>query len=161
MKATTIIVLLLLSNIAYPCSAAPEGLVEEPRALVNNTSTIVLAKAISFEPVNGGYPNEATVTFEPIRFLKRRHRGEIQVVGQIVTGYHPDPNDFDGHRDPNFWAFSEGNSGTPGDCQAYGVFHIGETHLLFLRPQSNYKSFENIQSPDDFWLQVVERIIAG
>ncbi len=161
MKTLTILLLLLLTTVAHPCSIAPKGLIEEPRSLVRNTNTIVLAKAVSFVPDEFSSLYAATVTFEPVRFLKGRHRGEIEVIGQVVTGDQPAPNDFDGHRDPVFWAFYVGNSGTPGDCLAYGVFHIGETYLLFLRPQSNFKSFENIQSPDDFWLTVVERIVAG
>jgi len=157
-KTATLALLLLVSN-AYPCFVPPDGLFEKPKSLVRNTDTIVLAKAVSFENVyRFGYTK---VTFEAVRFLKGRHQGPIEIRGEVVTGDSPTPNDFDGHHDPKFWTVGVGNSSTSGDCQAYGVFHIGETYLLFLRSQSNFKSFENIQSNDDDWLLTVERIVSG
>ena len=158
MKIAATLALLLLGSHASPCFLPPDGLFEKPKSLVWNTDTIVLAKAISFENNDGfGY---AKVKFEAVRFLKGQHQGPIEVSGEVVTGETPTPNDFDGHHDPDFWAVATGNASTYGDCQAYGVFHIGESYLLFLRSQSNFKSFENIQSNDDEWLLTVERAVA-
>ena len=42
----------------------------------------------------------------------------------------------------------------------YGIFHLGETYLLFLREQGHIMGFENVRSSEDLWLKVVEQIVA-
>ena len=161
MKSVVAAVLVLGFGIASACIAPPKGYYEDYVSLVENTPTIVLARASSVED---GDPEELrTVSFIPTRTLKGRLEDSKKV---ILTGYVVDdalrkPNDFDSHKDPRFWALSIGNSGTPGDCQAYGVFHLGSEYLLFVRQQGHLKGFELIRSPDDLWLQVIELVAEG
>jgi hypothetical protein len=80
-----------------------------------------------------------------------------------LRGWHEDEpvDDFTGHRDPAFWVTNiEASSVAPGDCSAYGVFQTGQTYLIFLEGPNHPRSFENVRSPDDLWLQTVRAALA-
>ncbi|MEO1020011.1 MAG: hypothetical protein AAFY56_20325 [Pseudomonadota bacterium] len=97
--------------------------------------------------------------------VKKTLQGRVRGVRFEYSGYGPDGDlgvngDFDGHRDPDFWASPHGNSGLTGTCEIFGLFEVGKTYLMFLDGKPHFKAFENIQSDDDFWLSVVRAALA-
>ena len=140
------------------CSVPPAGMYEDYHSLVQNTPGIVLAVVVSTGEEKGSFL--PVVTFEIARVLKGRVAEPIRLPGYVIEDPSIPADDYDSHHDPKFWAFTHGNSSTPGDCQMYGIFHLGETYLLFLREQGHIMGFENVRSSEDLWLKVVEQIVA-
>ena len=156
MRAASGFLLWILSFGALSCTILPAHLNDRPADLVDSTPAIVLARAVSFTDPDGG--SLATFTFEAVRTLKGNPPKSFR-----LDGYHAkkvgSPGDFQQHKDPKFWAFEAGNSIQPGNCQAHGLFEVGQTYLIFLRRDSHYRAYENIRSPEDLWLKVVETLI--
>jgi hypothetical protein len=69
---------------------------------------------------------------------------------------------FSDHTDEDFWKWRTGRLGIQGDCSLVPpAFEIGQTYLVLLT-QPDAKQFEQIDSPQDKWLQFVRaQIKAG
>jgi hypothetical protein len=67
--------------------------------------------------------------------------------------------DFDGHTDPQFWAYPYGNSIMTTFCSVMGVFEVGRTYLVIDTDMGHFKGYENIRSEDDLWLKVIRLLV--
>jgi hypothetical protein len=147
-------VLAALSHPALGCTIPPEHWNDDPYSMVIQSRTIVLAR-VERVARRGDTTRAEFVTVETLR-------GEAARTFSL-RGWHEDEpvDDFTGHRDPAFWVTNiEASSVAPGDCSAYGVFQTGQTYLIFLEGPNHPRSFENVRSPDDLWLQTVRAALA-
>ncbi len=148
------LVLAALSHPALGCTIPPENWNDDPYSMVIQSRTIVLAR-VERVARRGDTTRAEFVTVETLR-------GEAARTFSL-RGWHEDEpvDDFSGHRDPAFWVTNiEASSVAPGDCSAYGVFQTGLTYLIFLEGPDHPRSFENIRSPDDLWLQTIRVALA-
>ena len=156
-RALRFVLALALPAIAHPalaCTIPPEHWHDDPYSMVIQTRTIVLAR-VEHVARRGDTTRAEFVTVETLR-------GEAAHTFSL-RGWHEDEpvRDFGGHRDPAFWVTNAGSgSVAPGDCNAYGVFQEGQTYLIFLEGPNHPRSFENVRSPDDLWLQTVRMAVA-
>ena len=143
---------------ANACSVPPRSLFHSNLKLVNSTPVIVLAKAVAASESSSASHYEFRL--ETIRSLKGQAPKTFSVTGYAAGSMQNSLDDFNGHKQPQFWAFDAGNTIQRGDCVARGIFQVGENYLVFLRKASHTRSYENIRVSDDLWLQVVELLIA-
>ncbi|MBL4680370.1 MAG: hypothetical protein JKY88_06555 [Pseudomonadales bacterium] len=149
--------LLLFPTIIWACSIPPQTLYQSNEQLVRSTPVITLAKVENRE--GDGKYNQYEFTFKSTLSLKGKAPDTFILIGYEASNVSEAPADFGDHKKPEFWAFDSGNTIQPGDCTAYGLFSVGQEYLIFLRPKSHYRSYENIKQNDDLWLEVVQLLI--
>jgi hypothetical protein len=169
---------------AEACDPVPEALVAPPEALVARTRVIALAEAMPLPPGTGtdaatpasgstdprrrmlesGDATERTLiaagfrTLRVIEYLKG-DGPEFVMTALLPAGTSPSP-DFDGHRDPAFWARAgEGRARIGPECRLRGDFATGERYLVFLGTP-HVKGFERVAAEDDAWLAWVRERLA-
>ena len=149
-------------TVANACFAPPPYLSESHHELVLKSQAIVLAKAVKTE--NDSISGYADFIFEPVEVLKGDPPSRIELHGlkagpYVAEEWNIDGGDYEGHRSPEFWAWSLGNGAMDTACHVSGVFEVGQTYLIFLRDKPHFRAYENIRREDDLWLAVV-RLVA-
>lgn len=107
---------------------------------------------------------------QPLKFqIKEILKGDPQIIDKLLEKYkdneesfHPTPikNDFNGHKDQEFWHDNIGRSFNLGSsCSPSYIFKEGETYLLFPELYAARQSAEEIDSTDDLWYRYVKRRI--
>jgi hypothetical protein len=147
---------------AFACVAPRPGMYDRNKELVESSEYIVVAKAIKVSVPTQSQATRwpvAEFSFEAVRILKGNPPPRFFLVGMDARKVKGIPKDFNGHRNPDFWAFDGGNTIQPGDCVSYGLFEVGQTYLVFQRKQSHSRSYENIRTKDDLWLAVVDLLV--
>jgi len=149
--------LLLIANLnVFACTVPPRTLLQSDEDLVSRSPNIALAKA---QRQGNSDNNYVKFAFNTVETIKGKVPKEFYLEGFSAKETEDSPGDFSGHKMPEFWAFSAGNSILPGDCNAYGLFEIGKTYLIFYGGPTHVRSFEQISSKDDVWLNVVKLLI--
>jgi len=146
--------LIFISSNSLACFVPPFTLLSSDRELVARSPNIALAKVIKQKKSNYFYD----FTFVKVESIRGEVPKKFTLKG-YSTKSEENLGDFSKHQDPIFWAFASGNSVLPGDCRAYGIFEVSKTYLIFFNETSHVRSFEEIQSKDDIWLNVVKLLV--
>lgn len=153
-KYFSVIVVIFTSSLSSACTIPPETLMQSYEALISRSPNIVLAKVIQQDATQTA--KFFKFTFETLEHIQGSAPPVFELTGYSAMEKGQVVGNFSGHREPVFWAFATGNSSMPGDCNAYGHFSVGKTYLIFYGGPSHTKSFEEIASQDDIWLNVVK-----
>ncbi len=160
---TLIVFLALIGPVpTLACSAPYAALFVPDWKAVASAEGIVLAKVVGSEPAiyqPRSERREAVFHFETIEVIKAPGPQRFDLSGYEAAKRKKVVGDLDGHRSPEFWADNASNTVSPGDCESYGVFAVGETYLIFLMKGSHRRGYENIRSEDDLWLNVVKLLV--
>lgn len=158
--AAALTICLLFTNQVNACSVPPQELTRHHTDLVQDTESIVLAKAIGpseqFGDLLTGQVRLAQfVTLEVIK-------GSAPPTFTIDNGFFRRENsveahDFDGHSELAFWERDRTRQWNMPDCQMYPVFLQDRTYLLFLGTQ-HWRGYEEIVVNDDLWLEAVRKL---
>lgn len=151
-------VVALHSTTSLGCFAPPAEAGAPPMDLVLGASFVVLAEAKSNLSGDGDLPAE--FLFE----TKEVPRGDAPKSFKYY-GFSRGDNlrkldDFDGHTDPRFWAYSYGNSTITTWYGVFGVYEIGQTYLIIASEKGHFKAYENVRSENDLWLKVVRHLVS-
>lgn len=158
------IILTITMLISFPvlgCTVPPAVYFYTPEELVENTKSIVLARADSanvIENKSGRKPYFKIVSFKVIEVLRGNKDTETIEMVEFIS---KEPiYDFGNHELKEFWEEPMAGAGeAPGDCYAYGRYEIGETYLLF-SDIGHIKAFEKIKDlKNDKWLSHI-RLLA-
>jgi hypothetical protein len=164
MRALLAFIALISSSPAFACSAPYAELFVPDWKIVSKAEGVVLARVVGFEPAVHKPRSErrdAIFHFQTTETLKGQAPQQFDLSGYSALERKDVPGDFDGHRMPKFWADNSSNSVSPGDCESYGIFAVGETYLIFLMKGTHRRGYENIRSEDDLWLQVVRLLVVN
>ena len=162
-KQTFLSICVLALSTLYPaisnsCFAPPEEASSRPLNLVLGANYIVLAEAKERLSGDGGLPTE--FLFETKEVLKGEAPNLFKFHGFSRSENLGASEDFDAHTDPQFWAYSHGNSTITTWCGVFGIFEIGQTYLIINSDSGHFKGYENIRTDDDLWLKVI-RVLVG
>lgn len=153
MKIAAATLILFSFSQASACFIPKKETRVDAKTLVKRSSDIVLAKVTNVsEPKDG----KAEYTFEVVEAVKGKKSGELVMSGHAPDG---DSNDFEGHKDVNFWKASSGRARTNPDCSVSASFEVGKQYLLFPSEPFHVKGFELVASAEDPWLTKVKKII--
>jgi hypothetical protein len=133
--------------------------------LVRRTPRIVLARAVSSEPVvQRGVARRAT-DFATVEVLKGSVGPAFTLAfdeGRRSGAFKDEPGaDFHGHEDWRVWESMLTRQGNGSDCEMHPGFEPGATYLLFLDRPFHWRSFERIDRKDDRWLAAVRTLVAS
>ncbi|MEW5250574.1 hypothetical protein [Microbulbifer discodermiae] len=145
---------LLAPATVWACFAPPAYLMESDARLVANTPIIVLATAMNEIPTKED--RLPSFEFQVKEILKGNPPENFTLNGYSAKEQENGPGDFQNHLMPHFWAFNTGNSIQPGDCEAYGLFEVGQEYLIFLRRNSHPRAYEKISTKKDLWYKVIK-----
>lgn len=126
--------------------------------MVERSQNITLAKVLSVSKENPHGLN--TFTFSTLKILRGNVPESFSLQGYSAGEVKDHPGTFSHHQDPGFWTGTTGNTLLPGDCNAYGIFAIGKTYLIFYDMPSHVHSYEEVASGEDQWLVRVNKLIA-
>ncbi len=146
----------ILSTYSLACVVPPTTLLSSDRELISRSPNIALAEISKHESDNSKYID--TFSFTTVKVIRGEVPKTFNLKGYLASE-EENFGDFSKHQQPVFWAFSAGNSVMPGDCSAYGIYEVGKTYLIFFNELSHIRSFEEIKSKDDLWLNVVKLLI--
>lgn len=142
----------------FACQVTPASQTVPKEELVARTKTIVLAKAVAAEALEGG---RVKYTFKAERRIKGAAADEFTIEG---AAYEPkyDGNHFKDHQEEHFWSTPRGRCVHDTDCRIHPSFEVGRSYLIFLEMPYHQKSFEQAEKVSgeatDKWLAwVMER----
>ncbi len=143
-RSLFVIILPVFTMQAFACIAPPPVQYQKPSQLIARTKHVVLAKVKNAQCVN---EYDVSYRFKTLETLKGANKANFQLLG--ITEEFLNSDNFNNHRDNEFWQQTGGRLYTSSDCQIYPSFIVGSTYLLFLDKPYHVKSFEKIDNNND------------
>ena len=135
----------------------PAELTAHHTELVKQADHIVLARVVGRD--HQFWRKRRRAIFETVEILKGSSPPSFSLPnGFVASSDDEDMGDFNGHWDSIFWDRRVTRQWNSSDCRMNPDFVMDRTYLLFVdRP--HWRAYEEIQSPDDLWLEAVRNLI--
>ena len=138
------------------CVIFPEGLNVSPKMAYDDAKAIYLVKSVrsKTDGINHSF------NFNVLQVFKGPNRKQIELF--VDASLWGNIQYFEKHEAVKFWLkpYSAGmfvNS----DCKLRPNFNVGYEYLVLLGEKDNIRSYEIINSPDDYWLNYIKSLSQG